>query len=159
MINKLTNSKYKNAITLQSNNKVLNSKCICKKGLNWINKEVIMLEPCEHMLHFECFLHNKNNNKCSLCDQKIIKYYTEEDLFKLKDLPIYYQKYVDLTSVKNINYLSKCSTQKFIYNIPNLLGILSKIPFAHGYDDGIKICRELLCLVNAKLIIIGQENL
>jgi len=35
--------------------KNINSRCHCGNGLPWIKEEVIMLEPCEHLIHKKCF--------------------------------------------------------------------------------------------------------
>ena len=43
-------------------NKDLNSKCSCGTGLPWIKDNIIMLYPCEHMLHEKCYIKYRDNS-------------------------------------------------------------------------------------------------
>ena len=48
-------------------NKIINARCVCKKGLTWIKNEIIMLNPCEHLIHKTCFTNLVNQLMCPYC--------------------------------------------------------------------------------------------
>ena len=86
------------------NNKIINSRCICKKALSWTNDIKIMLEPCEHILHKNCIV---NKKKCPLCKTNIITTHTIEQLrnkLQKNKLKSIYQKYIDMIAVSNYGY-------------------------------------------------------
>lgn len=140
-------------------NKKINCRCICGKGLNWINKKIIMLEPCEHIIHKECFNNQNNKDMCMICNSKIEKIYDEKTLYKNKENQEIYQKYVDLISVKNFNYMTKVNKYKLVENIPKILSIFSKIPFSKGINDGKSLTHEIMNIGNVTLTVEGLENI
>jgi 1-acyl-sn-glycerol-3-phosphate acyltransferase len=138
-------------------NKDLNSRCFCGKGLNWIEEDLIMLEPCEHMIHKSC--KTEVNNICPYCHQKIKIFYTEGQLRAKKKDPYYYQKYVDLISVRHCNYMSKINKRKIIEKIPKIISLASKIPFYEGKEGAIKLANDLLNIAHVELQVEGIENI
>lgn len=142
---------------MESNNsKIINSRCICGLGLGWTDDQIIMVEPCEHIFHKNCI----QLKICPICESDITKYYTEESIKPLiyKDCK-YYQKYVDLVCVKNINKMSKKNLTKLTTNLPSILDILSKLPFSRGFDEGHKLCEMLFTVANVKLSVVGKKNM
>lgn len=158
-----------------NNNKVINSRCVCGSGLTWIDKTTIMLDPCEHIVHRSCCpelkqlesfsdqgrnIRSCSNIKCPICKQKVTIYYTEEELKILSKIkPRYYQKYVDILSVKNLNNICTKNINKFVLNLPYILDIISRIPFTRGFDAGHKLVEDTLTVANVKLTIIGKKNI
>jgi len=145
--------------------KILNSRCICGQGLPWIKSLIIMLEPCEHMLHKNCY--NKNKKCCPLCQNKVTKFNTIHDLKKKNSDIRYisydnYQKYIDIISMSNFDNLYKLNDDinvnaKILHNTIDLLGIISTVPFLSGFDDGHSACCDVLNIMNAKLVINGYD--
>jgi 1-acyl-sn-glycerol-3-phosphate acyltransferase len=142
-----------------TNDKVINSMCYCKTGLGWEDLEVIMLEPCEHLIHKKCY--NIGNN-CKICNNKVTKYYT---INKLKKLIIinpsrYYQKYVDLLSITNFNNKSIQSTKKsMLYGIPKFLDFFYSTYKAKNMRESIICIDKYLSMCNSKIIVEGKENI
>ncbi len=137
--------------------KIINSRCKCGIGLSWTNEQVIMLEPCEHIIHKKC-LEKINNKECPLCGSLVKKYYGELELKKKERLNnYYYQKYVDIISIKNIDNLSKKDMNKFLMNVPEILELMSKLPFIKGFDEGHKICEDALSVANVRIKVIGKN--
>src|SRR3990167_6977446 len=112
--------------------KIINSTCICEKGLPWIRDKVLMLDPCEHLIHQKCF-NKKKTNKCPFCDILIIRIIHAND-FK-KD-PSLYQKCIDIISMTNYDGMTRICTEQAIFNIPNLLGLIVQLPFTKGCKEG-----------------------
>jgi 1-acyl-sn-glycerol-3-phosphate acyltransferase len=139
--------------------KLINTTCVCKKRLEYNNNKIIILDPCEHIIHKIC-LHKKNI--CPICSIKIIKKYSKKQLKKKikkkRITSIEYQKYVDMIAVSNFNNLYVNNTDNISFNLIELFGIISKIPISSGYDDGYNLCKEILNLLNTKLIVNGYEN-
>lgn len=136
--------------------KILNCRCVCGLGLGWTEDQIIMIEPCEHIFHKNCI----QLKICPICESDIIKYHTEESVKPLiyKNSK-YYQKYIDLMCVKNINNLSKKNLTKFTSNLPSILDLLSKVPYSRGFKAGYELCEMLFTIANVKLSIIGKKNI
>lgn len=137
--------------------KHINSRCSCGNGLNWTSDQIVMIEPCEHLVHLKCI--NKKKNECMICNEEYTEYLTESDLKHLKDIPEYYQKYVDLISMKSINDLTEYNNAYVITNIPNLLGVGLSLPFTRGFDTGHDVCKNMLCSLNAIVKVNGRHNI
>jgi 1-acyl-sn-glycerol-3-phosphate acyltransferase len=138
-------------------NKIINCKCSCNKVMIWGSDAIIVLEGCEHIVHRKCLIDKK---KCPICNVEINKYYNERELYKLKNTSYnFYQKYVDLISLKNSSHLSEKNLNKMFTNIPTFVNILSKIMTSKGFDKGKEIAEDLLSILNTKLIVHGEENI
>lgn len=135
--------------------KIINSRCVCGLGLSWSKDKTIMLEPCEHIFHKKCI----NFTNCPICNTKIKKYYTEEDLKLVRKDSKYYQKYIDIVCVKNIDDKCKKDVGKFVINLPIIMDLIGRLPFSRGFDQGHDLCKDTLTLANVKLTIIGKKNI
>lgn len=137
------------------NDKIINSKCICKKGLSWVNLEVIMIEPCEHLIHLKC-LKKYGHSDCPYCNVDIT------DIVRLKDFkknPNLYQKCIDILSVTNYNHKSKINIENVILNIPTLIGTLTQLPFTVGRKSGLQLCSDVFSMNNIKIVVNGLEKI
>lgn len=149
---------------INKTNKDINSRCVCGKGLTWLNDPKIMVEPCEHIFHIDCI---KKYTKCPLCNIKITKTNTLEELKTViknmknndKNKRKYYQKYVDVVSVSDFSYLSRINDKLLVPNMIDFLGLLTSVPFLSGYEDGKRGSHELLCLMNAKIVTSGLDRI
>lgn len=138
--------------------KLLNSKCICGGGLIWKRYNQVMLEPCEHIIHCKCLNSQKNKTICPICKTSIVGSNTIAQLrskLNQKYSKELYQKYVDMVSMANFDNIY--DSKKNIFNMIDAIGITSSFPFLSGYDDGRKLCREVLSLMNSKLIVSGMN--
>jgi hypothetical protein len=141
---------------IEYKNKIINSKCGCKKGLNWTNTELVMIEPCEHIVHLNCI----SDEKCNICNENMECFMTELELKNLSTVnKIYYQKYIDLISMRNINNLSNINISSIVNNFPNLLGVAISLPVTRGFEEGYELCRNMLCTSNAIIKIKGKKNI
>lgn len=141
--------------------KILNSRCICKGGLPWKNDIVIMLSPCEHLLHSTCYIYFLKKNRigiiCPFCKLKVNNFYTKKDY---KNKLITQQQYVDILSMSNYDkgtyFLSS-----FIENLIHLSSLLSFVSFATLITDidRIKFCESFFSLINAKITINGFDKI
>ncbi len=137
-------------------NKLINSTChICKVGLPWVKKEVIMLDPCEHLVHKECFEKLKSN-KCPMCQQFVKRIIHANDFKYDKSL---YQKCIDIISVSNFDKMSEVKGDQILLNLPTFLTSLMKIPLYSGYADGQKLCGEILSMNDIKIHVRGLNKL
>jgi 1-acyl-sn-glycerol-3-phosphate acyltransferase len=142
---------------LKKANNIINSKCSCGVGLTWKKIPHVILNPCNHILHKICI---NNIHKCPLCHTNINLIESIEDLQKKSMNNNHsYQKFVDMVCVSNFDHYSKINNDLLVPNIINLIGIMSKTPFLSGYTDGIRACKELLCIMNAKIMVNGLENI
>lgn len=135
--------------------KIINSKCICKNGLPWIKENVIMLDPCEHLIHHKCFTKLKTT-KCPYCKFHITRIISSND-FKYN--PLLYQKCIDIISVSNFDNMSKIYTDKVLFNLPNLIGTILKIPFTRGIEAGKKLCSDILSMNNIEIKVKGLNKI
>ena len=58
--------------------KIINSVCICTKRLT-DDKEIVVILPCQHLIHSICCKYINNNLKCPYCNKNIknIRTYSE----------------------------------------------------------------------------------
>ena len=138
--------------------KSLNAKCVCGSGLIWKKYSQIMLEPCEHIIHCKCLNSQRDKTKCPICKDNITSFHTFKDLQQKKgSTKEYYQKYTDMVSMRNFDDLYDNGRNYF--NMIDVLGIVSRFPFLSGHDDGADGCRDLLSLMNSKIIVKGLDNI
>lgn len=141
--------------------KILNSRCICKKGLPWKDDIVIMLSPCEHLIHLTCYnfylKHKQSKLICPFCKIKIIDFFTKSDI---KNNKITHQQYIDILSMSNYDkgtyFLSS-----FFGNFMHVSSLLSFVSVATLITevDRIKFCESFFSLINAKITINGLEKI
>jgi hypothetical protein len=141
--------------------KILNSRCICKGGLPWKNDIILMLDPCEHLIHSTCFIYFLKKNKsgliCPFCNSKVIDFFTKEDI---KTKKISRQQYFDILSMSNYDkgtYFLSSFMENFVH-LTSLLGYVSVAPLITNIDR-IKFCESFFSLVNAKIIVNGLEKI
>lgn len=132
-------------------NKTINSTCICNNGLPSINNAVIMLNPCEHLIHLNCL---NLATKCPYCNVQITSTTELSDFKHDKQL---YQKCIDILSMTNFDNRSLSDPLEVFKNLPHLLVSLAKVPFARGIDAGIELCKNLFDMNNIKIIVKGSE--
>lgn len=136
-------------------NKIINARCICKNGLPWIDEDVIMLDPCEHLIHKKCFNKLKTVN-CPYCHGHISRIISEND-FKYNES--FYQKCIDIISVSNFDKMSKIYSDQILLNIPNLLGAVVNIPFTRGMRSAKKLCEDIFSMNNIEIKVRGFNKI
>lgn len=135
--------------------KILNSTChVCDYALQWRRMEVIMLNPCEHLVHKACYRQQKKKNICVICNTFV------SSITRLGDIDNNnYQKCVDILSMSNFDVNVKVKPKNVFKNAPDLFCEIFKIMFAKGFDEGWQICKKLLTLGNIKMKINGMEKI
>lgn len=140
--------------------KIINCKCSCNNVIMWTEDTTISLDPCEHIIHRKCLI---DKTKCPICSTSVTKYYTERDLQKLSSTNNkYYQKYVDIVSLKNLSYLSTINTNKVVKRLPNTIDVITKLftpTNTDRYEQTQNIAAKILTVLNTKLIVHGHENI
>jgi len=133
--------------------KNINAKCHCGEGLPWIKEEVIMLDPCEHLIHKKCF--NKLL-KCPYCKSNVSTIIRASDF---KQNCCLYQKCIDILSMTNFDLLSRFKMVRVIDNIPSLLSTIARIPFIQGVSEGKKLINDIFSLNNINIHVTGLTNI
>jgi 1-acyl-sn-glycerol-3-phosphate acyltransferase len=136
-----------------NDNKIINSVCICKNQLNSTGNEVIMLDPCEHLIHIGCW----NNNKyCPTCNIKITKIIKFEDFKKNSNLN---QKCIDILSVTPVGTVSNVYPFEAISNTLNYANILCKIFLIKNQTDVKQICTSLFSMMGLTIKVKGLDKI
>lgn len=151
------NSKSNENLIIQSNNKnkIINSVCYCKTSLQWKRCEVIMLNPCEHLIHKKCF-ESLEINHCPVCLTPL------ESITRLNDYksnPDVFQKCVDILSQTNTDDMMKVSYNNVLFNIPELIDTIVKSITSKGVTEGHKIAKDFLLTANVKIKVSGLEKI
>lgn len=147
-------------------NKVINTVCHCKTALQWKRLDVVMLNPCEHLIHLNCFeaLHNDNDKSksdkstksCPICNIPI------NSITKLNDYkndPKLFQKCVDILSMTNIDNMMEISYDNALFNIPEIVLTAVQTRLYSGFDEGHKIVKNVLKNANVKIKVSGLEKI
>lgn len=133
--------------------KIINSRCICKKGLPWIMTKVIMFEPCEHLFHKKCV---RDMALCPICNIRVDKVRTITDTINNNRDK---QRFVDILSMTNTVDSYKIDPLDVIDNVIDLGSILLQIPFARGMKQGLEICKKILSMNNVDIIVRGEDKI
>jgi 1-acyl-sn-glycerol-3-phosphate acyltransferase len=145
--------------------KLINTRCRCGQGLNWVDKDIVVIYPCEHLQHKDCI---ENKKLCSVCNNFIEKIYTEDDLNNLfihnkslsqEEKEKYKQNYIDLLSMKNYDNLSQKSLVSTIKNMPRFFELFTQLFNSSGHNDTYELAKNMLSLINAKIKIKGKQNI
>jgi 1-acyl-sn-glycerol-3-phosphate acyltransferase len=133
-------------------NKNLNCMCHCGYSLPFKNDEIIMLYPCEHLMHLKCY-QKLNNNICPYCNEGITK------IIRGTDEDIHYQRYADILSMSYYHNLSFNTMENFVDSFFDMISVFVKIPFLKNKSDGKELCKKLFALNNLNLKVTGMEKL
>lgn len=136
-------------------NKIINSRCICKNGLPWVKKEVVMLCPCEHLIHLKCF-EKRKTAECPYCHQPVVRILRHNDYKYDKSL---YQQCTDIISMSNFDGMSKIEMDEVLMNLPNLIGTIAQIPFTKGTGEAKKLIENIFMMNNIKINVKGLNKL
>lgn len=136
-------------------NKHLNARCICN-NMTSIKNEVIMMNPCEHLIHKSCYNALKNNKICPFCNSYIFDITRFSDFKKDKTI---YQKAIDILCLTNIDDMSDYSIIDVLINAPKVLSTFAKFPFSKGIDAGRKLCEDAFFMNRFKINVSGMEYL
>jgi 1-acyl-sn-glycerol-3-phosphate acyltransferase len=132
---------------------IINSRCVCKIGLPWNNKIVVMVEPCQHMFHLECL--NKKKH-CPICATYILNVLRIRDLGKN---PVKFQQIIDILSMTNYDDKDDTDIVNCIDTSLYITYLAMKIPFSKGIDEGVELCANVLSLVNANIVTSGLNKI
>jgi len=134
-------------------NKILNSICFCNKALSLNKDSILMILPCEHMIHNLCY--NNSIYTCPICNNKIKNIIGIKDAIKMKD----YQKYSDILSVTNYDYNTNINYLGIFGNTISIIDFLLNIPLSNGYEDGKILCKKIFNLNNMKITVYGLNKI
>ena len=136
--------------------KYLNSRCSCKVGLPWIKDEIIMMYPCEHMLHSKCFSKSQKNGKCQaccpLCNLPV------EKTISMFDDDIHHQRFADILSMTYYDDMCSTTPYKFLDSIFDLTSLAARLPFITSRKTGKDMCEQLFSLNNLTLKVYGMDK-
>lgn len=139
--------------------KIINSRCYCNKNLSWSDKPLLSLHPCEHIIHRECFK-QLPKKICPICNTKLEQVYTEKQLLLLKNTnKEFYQKYVDIVSIRNFDELTSYKINGAIKHIIPFGGVLFDYALMKGLRDGINLIENLFNLLNVNVITRGLNKI
>lgn len=133
--------------------KIINSTCICKMRLNSIQCEIVMIEPCEHLIHIDCL---KKLKTCPFCESKIDSLTHVNDYINNPKLS---QKCVDILSMSSVDKLSKINYAEVLANFPCYLEIFSKISTVKTNKDVKSICESIFSMGNITIKVNGLSKL
>ena len=140
--------------------KVINFACFCGTDLLWKRDEVIMLNPCEHLVHRSCFKYFKylksEESKCPMC-LTTVKSITRAGDFR--NDPSLYQKCVDILSVTNFDDKTGISYDNALFNLPRIAAFVMRIPFTRGINGGHVLCGDILRMGNIKIKVTGLDKI
>jgi 1-acyl-sn-glycerol-3-phosphate acyltransferase len=136
-------------------NKNINSRCSCGYGLPWIRCQVVMMEPCEHLVHYKCYK-KQNKEECPICHNKIIDIVKAEDFKKNKNL---YQKCIDIISMSNCDNMSSSHTEEVFENIPDFIDTITKIPFSKGMMGAKQLVENIFNMNDITIHVTGMSKL
>jgi len=127
----------------------INSRCFCKKVMTYDIQPLIILIPCLHIMHENCYFKSLKyaKNKCPSCGKKYKMKLTEKDLQEKRFINnTYNQIWIDVNSLKvpNTSYISNFM---YLKRIPQLLMHFSKIK----YSDFYTWMEELVSILNIKI--------
>lgn len=138
--------------------KNINIMCFCNKRL-WGSK-IIVIQPCEHLIHFKCLKNIKTN--CPLCNIQIKDIYSEEKLMvKLKknnNLKLW-QQYIDVLSVKGHFCVGDHNFIRFLTRFDNLINTFSNFITIKTNSEMIQLYDNLMKNSNVKLKVIGKNKI
>lgn len=147
--------------------KNINCFCYCSRPLSSKKKldngqhyDIVVIYPCEHLIHISCI--NYSWNFCPYCLIKITQYISYKQIkYELlwNNKKEYYQIYVDISAIYNLTKLGKINYGILISRVPEISKLLFKFN-SITTDDEIKIFMDSFFeLLNIKLKIKNKNKL
>ncbi len=140
--------------------KIINSTCLCGEYLSKYNEELLMIEPCEHIIHFRCV--HMVDNSCPFCnnDIKIILTFSEiKKMWQMTRYREYYQKYVDMCTIKYGGDQGDVDCLRLLSNIPHIILYTSSLMINDNSAKLKYIMSSMLNRCNIKLKVKGAKNI
>jgi 1-acyl-sn-glycerol-3-phosphate acyltransferase len=141
--------------------KIINATCACGDYVSSIKRDSILLEPCEHILHFKCSMRIKNS-RCPLCSQKVNKIFTYKEIqsiWRKTKNNKFYQRYVDMVSIKYMWDTGSVDPFRALMNLPLLSMYSGRLFFCKNFNDIHLLIKDIIELANIKIKIKGTHNL
>lgn len=130
--------------------------CFCKTALNyWKGHEVVMLSPCEHLIHEQCFI-KKKTNCCPMCNTKVTSVIRVDEY---KKNPKYYQQCVDILTMTNVDDSVNINYDNALLNLPRMASLMMRIPFTSGFENGRALVGDAMRLSNLKIKVKGLKKI
>ena len=144
--------------------KVINSSCVCGVRLAAYKEDLIVLLPCQHLIHATCVRHINRRSVyyCPICKKKIRNIRTQSevrDIVQKSGHKAYYQIYVDMKTAGNCRDTSNISSFSLFCRLPGILDNLTNLYLAKTCDDAQTIVSELLDTCNIKIVVKGSGNI
>nr|QBK88456.1 MAG: acyltransferase [Mimivirus LCMiAC01] len=142
-------------------NKIINAQCMCGHLLSKYKDELVVILPCQHLIHSSC-VHYIKNYKCPYCIKNIknIRTYSEiVDIVKTTSNSRYYQIYVDMTSLINLDGTTEVNWFNFFLKIPSIIDTLCNIYLSQKKQDYNIVVDDILDAYNINLVIKNKEKL
>jgi len=146
----------------------LNSSCLCKKYLSNYDEPVLMIIPCQHMIHMRCIEFVKDHT-CPYCYKTMAGIVTERDIKKhltkntmqnnATKRKKYYQMYIN---IKTVCYVSKYGSINYINlaaRIPAMLSLYNQVKSVRNKSDVHRFIYDLMDCANINITVVNKEKL
>lgn len=143
--------------------KTINSVCICGEALSKYKDDIVVILPCQHLIHMVCItdLYNREKIKmCPYCETQIKTIHTTTEIKKIvneSNDPKYYQIYVDMMTMSFVE--SGEIGYSILYNFPAIFDNMGAIYMAENQDDGYNILQEIFDNCNIQLRVKNRHKL
>ncbi len=141
--------------------KIINSRCICGKHLSKYRDNLIVILPCQHLIHKVC-TNYLADLKCPYCHKHIKNILTDSevlDIVKKSNHPMYYQMYVDMAAVGNMADTGSINWFILLCRFPGLFDNFFETYMARNTNDVNFMISELLDICNFKIIIKNKHKI
>lgn len=152
--NKKTSSEDK-IILINHDNALVNHICYCNNY--FYNKtKIVVLLPCNHLLHEKCISHFLINNKkkCPLCNIPFTKILTENRLSNSK----YHQNIIDIKSVRLSEDTSSINYYTLPFAVVKFTATLNRLLAAQTHEEVFSAGEYFFRLFNIKINLIDNTE-
>lgn len=136
--------------------KVINGVCLCGVMLIQDNREIAVLLPCEHLVHYSCL--RKVGQNCPFCKEKVKSTKRERDIAKeiKNNKPDNHQIYIDMLSLHIPDCYSSLHKYTLMQRLHEIIGTFAQLSLQITLPQAQKLILQLFANCNIHLDIKGK---
>ncbi len=143
----------------------VNASCICKKYITNYDEPVLMVIPCQHLIHMRCIEFVKNHT-CPICDNSILGIVTERDIKRhlIKNAHNkekrrkYHQMYVNMKTACYVSKYGSISYVNLATRSVSMISLYKQVQAVRIKRDVHRFVDRLLDIGNINITVLNKEK-
>lgn len=140
----------------------VNCFCLCNVQLKVTYNELYVVVPCGHMLHRDCVNKYVKTDDCPYCHKNIDQLLSYTQIKRLKNRypdSVYYQHYVDMSSLSNMMDRGETDYVNLMLRLPDIVSCVHDFFDIDNKEDCYKLSAKIRQVGNISIVMEDEHKL